>query len=215
MPLEVSYVEENELEDFVQIQLAAFDSGMASKLSPKPVTPERVAKSVNDLRNTRDEPEVHLLKVLDTDTGKIISCAKWRFNLKERSKEEVEESLPKVPEPLPDSNVAAEKDFVEYLANSRREWMGGKPFYFMHVLATHPDHHRRGAGAMLLKWGLDQADKAGLPSYLEASDMGRPLYERLGYRPVKETFFDLSKYGAEGMERNTAMLRDPRPVPDS
>ncbi|OCL10895.1 hypothetical protein AOQ84DRAFT_336738 [Glonium stellatum] len=214
MPLKVVHVEESDMADFVRIQNAAFTTGMASKLIPKPVTPERFAKSVNNhLNSMRNEPDCHFLKVIDTDINKIISCAKWRINLEERSEEVVERSLPKPREPQPDSCVGAEKDFVTYLANSRRDFMGVKPFYFLHMLITLPEHHRRGAGAMLLKWGLDQADKAQLPSYLEASDMGRPLYEKLGYRPVKETFFDLSKYGSEGIERNTVMLRDPQPVP--
>lgn len=200
--------------DLVRIEHAAFGDGMASKLVPKPVTPERFAKAVdNHLNSMHNEPDCHFLKVVDTDTGKIIACAKWRINHEERPEEVFEKSLPKAPEPQLDSYTEAAKDFITYLANSRSEFMGPKPFYFLHLLITLPEHHRRGAGAMLLKWGLDQADKAQLPSYLEASDMGRPLYERLGYRPVKETFFDLSKYSSEGIERNTVMLRDPQPVP--
>lgn len=62
---------------------------------------------------------------------------------------------------------------------------------------------------MLVEWGTKQADKAQLPSFLEASETGRPLYERLGFRSVHEEVFDLAKYGSEGTEINTAMIRQP------
>lgn len=80
----------------------------------------------------------------------------------------------------------------------------------LHILATHPDHHRRGAGAMLLKWGLEQADKAQLPAFLESTPTGKPLYARLGFEPVHEEVFDLTKYGLEGSDVSTVMIRQPQ-----
>jgi hypothetical protein len=62
---------------------------------------------------------------------------------------------------------------------------------------------------MLTKWGIEQADKAHLPTYLEASMLGRPLYERMGFRPEFEYEFDLAKYGGEGVEVTTIMIRPP------
>jgi predicted N-acetyltransferase YhbS len=64
----------------------------------------------------------------------------------------------------------------------------------LHMLVTDPEHHRRGAGAMLLKWGTEQADKSQLPCFLEASVVGRPLYARFGFEPRLEEAFDMSKY---------------------
>lgn len=74
-----------------------------------------------------------------------------------------------------------------------------------------PDHQRRGAGAMLVKWGCSQADKAGLPAFLEASDAGKKLYERNGFAAVHTEYFDLSKYDPSltGLEANTVMIRQP------
>jgi predicted N-acetyltransferase YhbS len=74
---------------------------------------------------------------------------------------------------------------------------------------TDPQHHRRGAGSMLIKWGTSQADIAQLPCFLESSVMGRPLYASHGYTPRHEEVFDLSKYGGEGEDMNTVMIRDP------
>jgi GNAT superfamily N-acetyltransferase len=82
----------------------------------------------------------------------------------------------------------------------------------LNVLATDPEHHRRGAGTMLLSWGLRKADSAQLPSFLESSPMGKPLYARLGFKPVEVVHWDLTKYGYEGSDYSTVMLRDPLPL---
>ena len=58
---------------------------------------------------------------------------------------------------------------------------------------------------MLVKWGLEQAKKDNVPAYVEASPMGRPVYERCGFKldgdPVIE---DLSRFG---FDRPTHMAR--------
>ena len=104
--------------------------------------------------------------------------------------------------------------------------MGTKPFYckchamllytrftdvplVLHILITDPEHHRRGAGAKLISWGTLQADAAHLPCFLESSIMGRPLYARCGFTPRYEQRFDLTKYGGDGEDINTVMIRDP------
>ena len=77
------------------------------------------------------------------------------------------------------------------------------------MLITDPAHHRRGAGALLVKWGTEQADTHNLPSFLEASEAGKPLYARLGFVAVHEEVFDLAKWGLEGKDTNTLMIRQP------
>lgn len=60
---------------------------------------------------------------------------------------------------------------------------------------------------MHLKWGLAEADRLGLPAYLEASPNGRPLYERWGFEPLREFPFDLRDYGAKANVPHMLMLR--------
>jgi hypothetical protein len=62
---------------------------------------------------------------------------------------------------------------------------------------------------MLANWGLERADKAGLPAFVESTEAGKSLYRSLGWEPVKETVFDLAKYGGEGVDKSTAMIRQP------
>jgi hypothetical protein len=61
-----------------------------------------------------------------------------------------------------------------------------------------------------VNWGTELADKAQLPSYLESSDVGKPLYARLGFEKVDEKVFDLAKYGSEGKDGSTIMIRPPQ-----
>jgi hypothetical protein len=56
-------------------------------------------------------------------------------------------------------------------------------------------------------WGLQKADELGLPTYLEATSEGKPLYERFGFQTVHVTTFELSRYGGSGTEVSTVMIR--------
>ncbi|CAO2648756.1 Nn.00g097050.m01.CDS01 [Neocucurbitaria sp. VM-36] len=211
MPLEILPVQESDFADFVRIQIAAFSSGggITGLLTPNPLPPDYVQNSIGKhLKSWRDEPDVQYLKVIDTDLGgKMIAGAKWRINEKERTEEQIQSMLP-VPGPDEEGRPGAQ-DFMRFLNRVRREYMGTKPFYFLHILATDPEHHRRGAGAMLLAWGLRKADSAQLPSFLESSPMGRPLYARMGFEPKHVETWDLTKYGLEGTDTSTVMIREP------
>lgn len=65
----------------------------------------------------------------------------------------------------------------------------------LQTLVTHPKHERRGAGSLLLKWGCEEADRKGVEAYLEASAVGVPLYERHGFKKVKDITLDLKDFG--------------------
>ncbi|KAF2793092.1 acyl-CoA N-acyltransferase [Melanomma pulvis-pyrius CBS 109.77] len=209
MPLEIHPVLPADMPELFRIQRAAFSAGIAAHLFPRPATPSYIESSIaKHAKSQASEPDVQYLKVIDTELdGRMVAAAKWRINLKERTQEEVEKMLPR-PGKEEEGNEAA-KAFMAYLRWARSTFMGTKPFFFLHMLVTDPEHHRRGAGALLVKWGTAQADAANLPSFLEASEAGRPLYARLGFAPVHVEVFDLSKYGGEGKDTNTIMIRQP------
>lgn len=228
MPLEVHPFDEADFAEFVPLQYSAFSSGIAQKLNPAPHTPEYIQKSIEkQIESFRNEPDLHFIKVIDTDLGgKLIAGAKWRINETERTEEQAQAQIPS-PTPEQEGNEAA-KEFLGYLASVRKRWMGTKPFYcefgrhchtcagwtddltsVLHLLVTHPEHQRRGAGTLLLRWGTERSDQAQLPAFLEASEEGLPLYEKLGFKAVEKRTFDLSKYGGTGFDSNTAMIRQP------
>lgn len=53
-------------------------------------------------------------------------------------------------------------------------------------MAVHPEYQRRGIGALLTKAGIEVAERSGLPIYLESSKEGVALYNKLGFRELKE-----------------------------
>ena len=64
-------------------------------------------------------------------------------------------------------------------------------------IATHPQHERRGAATMVIKWALDKCSKERIPAYLEATPKSWALYKKLGFtleERISMTFDDGSVY---------------------
>jgi hypothetical protein len=51
------------------------------------------------------------------------------------------------------------------------------------MLGTIPDYRRLGVANMLVKWGVDLADRDKLKCFVDASDEGRPVYNKFGFLP--------------------------------
>jgi GNAT superfamily N-acetyltransferase len=80
---------------------------------------------------------------------------------------------------------------------------------------VHPPYRRRGIGGRLIQQGIDLADTKGYISFLEASPMGKELYERYGYTEIDSFALDLSKYrvpkcSEPELYTTSLMLREPR-----
>ena len=75
------------------------------------------------------------------------------------------------------------------------------------MLATRLDHERRGAGTMLLQWGIDAARDLKVPCYLEATPQGLPLYKKLGFKVFDEFDLDTTEFGGEAMWRTWYLWR--------
>ncbi|EON65809.1 hypothetical protein W97_05048 [Coniosporium apollinis CBS 100218] len=216
MAFDILPMTESDLSAFLSIQHAAFTTGLASLLFSGSPTPTHTASLLSKYTTAFHDPNTYFLKAVDTATGEIAAAAKWIIYRHPRSEEDVDRAwrdkrtVEELKEDDPDRdrrNIEAERAFMVYLADARRDTMGTQPHYLLNILITHPTHYRRGAGAALLRWGIERADQDGLPVYLEASEMGKPLYARWGFEEIKETVFDLTKYGGEGVERNTVMVR--------
>ncbi|KAE9362923.1 hypothetical protein N431DRAFT_357855 [Stipitochalara longipes BDJ] len=121
------------------------------------------------------DPTTKYIKVVDGDTGKIVSAAKWSIRK----------------EPLTEQQMR-----FDWCADADLNDWGEQIWHFLHqgqvsrskdglciidILATHPEHQRRGAGSMLVKWGTDIADSLGLKAFVQASHRGKPMYERHGF----------------------------------
>lgn len=212
MPLEIRPAEEADADTMVYITTAALGSSGVIRLKhDDPPHPAYMQRRRERVLNTLSKPTGRVLKVVDTDNNdEIIAIAHWEILDKGRSDEELKE-LEQPYEPIEEERERygrVQRDFFNYLHRVRRE-LGKTPHYFLSLLVTHPNHYRRGAGSMLIRWGTEQADKAGLMCFLEASEAGRPLYKRHGFVVKEITSFDLTKYGGTGTDENTTMTRQP------
>lgn len=217
MPLELLPMEERDLDVYQDICYAAFKDDLMSVMYPNGYT--EAARSFSKKQSVEDwraDPEEHkYMKVIDTDlpdgdpNNKIVGVCHWNFYLHDRTEEELDAERKKHSErPLPpDCNEAFMEDFFGKIAKYRQEIMGGKAYILLNLLATHPDHHRRGVGAMHMRWGQEHADSRGLPCYLEASPTGKPLYVRQGYDAVADLPFDAKAWGHPKDLPHVLMLR--------
>lgn len=76
--------------------------------------------------------------------------------------------------------------YTSWLDEQRRELVPG-PHWFLLALATDPAHRRRGVGRALMAPGLADAERRGLPAYLETTTPGNVgYYERAGFEVVRD-----------------------------
>ena len=61
---------------------------------------------------------------------------------------------------------------------------------------------------MLLNWGMAEADKLGIPCYLESSPAGQPLYEKYGFKAVDKVAADFSNWQGPKFDV-PVMIREP------
>ncbi|KAI1482209.1 hypothetical protein F4774DRAFT_334136 [Daldinia eschscholtzii] len=82
---------------------------------------------------------------------------------------------------LPDLNDTVLNDFFSPMEKAHNHVVGDRGHVFLETLATKKDFQKRGYGAALVRWGNDLADQLGVECYLDASAIGKPLYEANGY----------------------------------
>jgi hypothetical protein len=65
-------------------------------------------------------------------------------------------------------------------------------------MMTSVKFRRLGAARRLVEWGLQQADKLGVPAYLSSSPDGYHVYSKLNFRELDHLTFSVEEYGGEG-----------------
>lgn len=77
-------------------------------------------------------------------------------------------------------------------------------------LAVAPRYQRRGIGGQLLKAFIDEVEGRGVkePVRVRASKDAKELYERFGWRMVREFKLDLREWGRYKVYVNFEMVRD-------
>jgi len=194
MPLFLQKVVPEDLESLVRIQYTAFHPTDPLHIliypSPVPPTESIIQKTVSRTLNYwTSTPNLTWLKIVDSTTDKIVAGAKWMF-WDEADEERWEESVDPtwiLAEEKGKGNAGPGVEDKEYVAwvmgevyRRRRERMSGRAA-LLDICFTDPEYHRRGAGRMLVEWGTRRADELGVGCFVEASKVGRRLYEGCGF----------------------------------
>ncbi|KAK8022195.1 hypothetical protein PG993_012962 [Apiospora rasikravindrae] len=62
-----------------------------------------------------------------------------------------------------------------------RSAVGNIPCYHLSFIGTDTDFGHRGAGRLLVQWGIQQSNASGVPLYLESTVEAAPFYEKIGF----------------------------------
>ena len=72
------------------------------------------------------------------------------------------------------------------LWRAREKLWSNERYLYCHVIAVHPGSQRKGVGELLVEYGKKIALQANLPIYVESSKAAIRLYEKSGFRWLKE-----------------------------
>lgn len=196
-----------EAPQYMRIRHEAFRPTVNRILYPKGEPSQKTFdRIVSDIQDDITNKGYLYLKCVDKATGEMIAGARWRYvkpktpGATERTWEEVEAAFKERMQPYDESEPELLTALFDIFNEHKRKYLGNRPYYALDTLATHQNHGRRGAGSVLVRWGCEKADEAGVQAYLEASPMGAPLYARHGFVEVARVHMDLTKHGGQGTE---------------
>ncbi|KAF2797597.1 hypothetical protein K505DRAFT_322482 [Melanomma pulvis-pyrius CBS 109.77] len=236
MPLVLRPITTADTLSWTRIRAKAYLGPTHELIHSGPISEFSILKVAEGRKSEVGKPNHWQWKVVDTDLepspddpddngGQTIAIAVWsRHNadptrqnspieptsLPAEKPESAEEEGPFIP---PEIRLEVLDALFTPLRKAQSEIMGDRPYFMLNSFATHPDHHRKGAGTMLLNWGLKKADEEGLVTYLDTTTLARPIYEKHGFTVVTAIEFDRRPWGGEGMDWHGCMIRQPRPLP--
>ncbi|GAA98987.1 uncharacterized protein L969DRAFT_50781 [Mixia osmundae IAM 14324] len=128
-------------------------------------------------------PHTICTKAVERSSGALVGIAVWAepggrleapFNYK---------TVGEDPESWQGVNIAAHKNLFDGYDRERREILKDQPHWYLGPIVVDEAHQRRGIASLLLKQGTDLADSSDppLPHYLEATEAGCPVYQKLGW----------------------------------
>ena len=62
---------------------------------------------------------------------------------------------------------------------------------------------------MLIRHGLDAADRDNAKTYIESNCNALALYKKFGWKEVDEIKIDMGKHGGSGLRVETCLIREP------
>lgn len=145
------------------------------------------------------DPNAHFLIVSDA-SARPVAFAKWVAPLPRGT---LVPPMPAESEWPVDGDPKLAAVFFQKLANMHDDIMVDRPHWYLEIMVTRGADQGRGAGGLMMAWGVKKADEDGVEAYLDATPEGKPLYEKFGFQNVVTwPFFD-------DTYRHSFMLRNP------
>jgi GNAT superfamily N-acetyltransferase len=88
--------------------------------------------------------------------------------------------------------------FIKAMVEKQRRRQDRTKMWVLITLVTREPFRRKGAGGLIVEWGIQQALKDGCPAYLEAAPSAVSLYTSFGFRVVEKIKLKLEDFGATG-----------------
>ncbi|OTB07589.1 hypothetical protein M426DRAFT_317897 [Hypoxylon sp. CI-4A] len=208
MPLELHPATEADARRSAEIEHAAYAPNPFNRiLFPGPFPPEaldgRAATLADELRTDRTTRWFKVVDTAELPAGEqMIAFAKLHVY--------AEKPRPTAPRAFgPGCNAEACELLFGGVAAQRGRILGDRPYVFISLLHTDPKHQGRGAGELLVRRAVEEAQRQGLVAYLESSESGHSLYKKCGFCDVDCLSVDLSRWGATEIHRTYSMMYDP------
>nr|POE88075.1 hypothetical protein CFP56_11304 [Quercus suber] len=182
MPFQVAVADETDLQRLFTIAAEAFGTNEPfwDTLYPAHGTEAgRIEGGERFVKATRSQPWTTFIKVYDPATGEIVGMSKWNLY------------RGKMPEYVKDSTnywpSETERLIYEFKG---QEFMKTRNAYIeqtnaelvsLDILAVDPRYQRMGVGDLMVKWGIEEADRQGVEAVVESSRFGKGLYMKNGF----------------------------------
>ncbi|PHH50649.1 hypothetical protein CFIMG_007349RA00001 [Ceratocystis fimbriata CBS 114723] len=128
---------------------------------------------------------VHVVE--DASTGEVIAFCKWSYHPNGyKISEQPQHDGPS----LPEVNSHLAEHFFSQMGVERERIHSTTPHIILSMLGVDGKHQGKRLAGLLLSWGITQADKLGLPIYLESTTMGYPVYQKRGFQKIGSIMFD-------------------------
>jgi WD repeat-containing protein 48 len=229
MPLELHPTTTADTLSWTRVRALAYYGPTHDLLHTGPISESSMHGVAEDRKRELDKPNTWHWKIVDTDlepssedpsdnSGRTIAISVWSMHnvkVEEEGSNEVSsipaEKADDTPGFLPpELRLDALGSLLGPFRAAQDEVMGtSTPYFKLNQLATHPDHQGRGAARLMLNWGMKKADEEDLVTYLDATATGRVVYEKRGFKLVKEIEWDRVPWGGEGKDWHGAMVRQP------
>ncbi|OTA99838.1 hypothetical protein M426DRAFT_16069 [Hypoxylon sp. CI-4A] len=118
-------------------------------------------------------PTSYWQKVVDTDTGRIAGGALWNIHEENPFAHENHSEVSW----FPDNGSRRFAEQFLGIHSAPRVRVGQRPQVYLFIIFTHPDYRRK---------GVVKADEIGVEFFLDATVVGKPLYDANGFVEVQK-----------------------------